>query len=90
MGPGGQAWAGNTLLTAALEPVEGRLRWLTRRNQAWPKLLTEHRQLADAIGSGDADRARACALAHVRANRLVTLRVLFGPAEEPEDGSGAS
>lgn len=46
--------------------------------------------MADAIGSGDADRARACALAHVRANRLVTLRVLFGPAEEPEGGSGAS
>lgn len=71
------AMAGNTLLTAALEPVEGRLRWLTRQNEEWPKLLAEHRELAGAVASGDDVRARASALAHVRANRLVTLHVLF-------------
>lgn len=79
------AAARNSLLTAALEPVEGRLRWLTRRNDAWPKLLDEHRGMVEAIASGDAGRARAAALSHVRANRLVTLRVLFGAADPAGD-----
>lgn len=74
------AMAGNSLLTAALEPVEGRLRWLTRQNDAWPQLLAEHRGLADAVAARDPEKARALALAHVRANRLITLRVLFGDA----------
>jgi DNA-binding GntR family transcriptional regulator len=72
------AMAGNSLLAAALEPVEGRLRWLTRQNEEWPKLLSEHRELVAALASGDARRARACALEHVRANRLITLELLFG------------
>jgi DNA-binding GntR family transcriptional regulator len=70
--------AGNTLLTAALEPVAGRLRWMTRRNEEWPQLLVEHRELYEAIASGDPDRARAHALAHVRTNYRSTVRHLFG------------
>ncbi|MFC4034394.1 GntR family transcriptional regulator [Streptomyces polygonati] len=83
------AMAGNSLLTAALEPVEGRLRWLTRQNDAWPQLLAEHRELAAAVASRDPARARAQALAHVRANRLVTLRALFGAAPPPGGPTGA-
>ena len=45
------AMAGNSLLTEALEPVAGRLRWMTRRNEEWPQLLVEHRELYEAIAS---------------------------------------
>jgi len=78
------AMAGNSLLTEALEPVAGRLRWMTRRNEEWPQLLVEHRELYEAIASGDPDRARAHALAHVRTNYRSTVRHLFGEAELPD------
>ena len=78
------AMAGNGLLTEALEPVAGRLRWMTRRNEEWPHLLLEHRELYEAIASGDPERARAQALVHVRTNYRSTVRHLFGedPGEE--------
>ncbi|MGW5617714.1 GntR family transcriptional regulator [Streptomyces sp. NPDC003877] len=72
------AIAGNSLLTEALEPVAGRLRWMTRRNEEWSQLLVEHRELYEAIASGDPDRARAHALTHVRTNYRSTVRHLFG------------
>jgi DNA-binding GntR family transcriptional regulator len=72
------AMAGNSLLISVMEPVDGRLRWLTRQNEEWPQLLTEHRELYEAIASGDPDRARAQTLAHVRANYRSTVRHLFG------------
>ncbi|MFI7014865.1 GntR family transcriptional regulator [Streptomyces sp. NPDC050164] len=75
------AMAGNSLLTEALEPVAGRLRWMTRRNEEWPQLLVEHRELYEAIASGDPERARAHALAHVRTNYRSTVRHLFGEGE---------
>ncbi|MGW1748421.1 GntR family transcriptional regulator [Streptomyces sp. NPDC002092] len=78
------AMAGNSLLTEALEPVAGRLRWMTRRNEEWPQLLVEHRELYEAIASGDPDRARTHALAHVRTNYRSTVRHLFGEAETPD------
>ncbi|GAA4334317.1 GntR family transcriptional regulator [Streptomyces venetus] len=77
------AMAGNSLLTEALEPVAGRLRWMTRRNEEWPQLLVEHRELYEAIASGDPDRARAHALTHVRTNYRSTMRHLFGDEEAP-------
>lgn len=77
------AMAGNSLLTEALEPVAGRLRWMTRRNEEWPQLLVEHRELYEAIASGDPDRARAHALTHVRTNYRSTVRQLFGDEELP-------
>ena len=77
------AIAGNSLLTAMLRPIEGRLRWLTRQNEHWHDLLTEHRALYEAIASGDAGQARTCALNHVRRNREVILTELFGQDEEP-------
>ncbi|MGW2909054.1 GntR family transcriptional regulator [Streptomyces asoensis] len=79
------AMAGNTLLTSVMEPVAGRLQWLTRRNEEWPQLLTEHQDLYDAIASGDPSRARAHALHHVQANYRSTVRHLFGEPDPPAD-----
>ncbi|MFG2883194.1 GntR family transcriptional regulator [Streptomyces sp. NPDC048297] len=76
------AMAGNSLLASVMEPVDGRLRWLTRQNEEWPQLLTEHRDLYDAIASGDPDRARDHTLEHVRANYRSTVRHLFGEDAE--------
>ncbi|MGW4303631.1 GntR family transcriptional regulator [Streptomyces sp. NPDC004646] len=78
------ATAGNTLLVSVMEPVDGRLRWLTRRNTKWSELLTEHRELYEAIASGDPERARAHALAHVRATHRSTVRHLFGEDAVPQ------
>jgi DNA-binding GntR family transcriptional regulator len=75
------AMAGNSLLISVMEPVDGRLRWLTRQNEEWPQLLTEHRELYEAIASGDPARARARALGHVQANYRSTVRHLFGAGE---------
>ncbi|WP_405580848.1 GntR family transcriptional regulator [Streptomyces sp. NBC_01092] len=78
------AMAGNSLLTSVMEPVDGRLRWLTRQNEEWPQLLTEHQELYEAIASGDPARARAHTLSHVQANYRSTVRHLFGE----DEGSG--
>ncbi|KAA0931676.1 GntR family transcriptional regulator [Streptomyces apricus] len=84
------AMAGNGLLISVMEPVDGRLRWLTRRNEEWPQLLAEHRELYAAIASGDRERARAHALAHVQANHRSTVRHLFGDTGSgPGAGTGA-
>ena len=72
------ATAGNSLLISVMEPVDGRLRCLTRRNERWPRLLIEHRELYEAIASGAPARARAHALAHVQANHRSTVRHLCG------------
>lgn len=56
---------------------------MTRRNEEWPQLLVEHRELYEAIASGDPDRARAHALTHVRTNYSSTVRHLFGDEELP-------
>ncbi|MEU1176085.1 GntR family transcriptional regulator [Streptomyces sp. NPDC005820] len=77
------AMAGNSLLISVMEPVDGRMRWLTRQNEEWPQLLTEHRELYDALASGDPDRARAHALRHVQANYRSSVRHLFGDLAEP-------
>ncbi|MFD8569841.1 GntR family transcriptional regulator [Streptomyces sp. NPDC059639] len=77
------ALAGNGLLVTVMHPVAGRLRWLTRRNEEWPQQLTEHRELYAAVAAGDAERARAVALAHVRTNYRSTVRHLFGDAGPP-------
>ncbi len=77
------AMAGNSLLISVMEPVDGRLRWLTGQNEEWPQLLTEHHELYESIASGDPERARAHALAHVQANYRSTVRHLFGETETP-------
>ncbi|MET9497528.1 GntR family transcriptional regulator [Streptomyces sp. NPDC006552] len=77
------ATAGNGLLIGVMQPVDGRLRWLTRRNEAWSQQLEEHRQLYDAVAAGDPERARAVALGHVRTNYRSTVRHLFGDDATP-------
>ncbi|QNP73312.1 GntR family transcriptional regulator [Streptomyces roseirectus] len=72
------ALAGNSLLSSVMEPVDGRLRWLTRQNEDWTQLLAEHQDLYDAIASGAPAEARAHALTHVRTNYRSTARRLFG------------
>lgn len=72
------AIAGNGLLSTVLQPLEGRLRWLTSQNEHFGELLEEHWRLFEAIKSGDAERAKASAAEHVRVNRAVTLTQLFG------------
>ncbi len=84
------AMAGNGLLISVMEPVDGRLRWMTRRNEEWQTLLCEHRELYEALASGDPERARGCALAHVRTNYRLTLRQLFGEEASAETSSDAS
>lgn len=82
------AMAGNSLLTSVMEPVDGRLRWLTRQNEEWPQLLTEHQDLYEAIASGDPDRARSHTLTHVQANYRSTVRHLFGDDPLGDDPLG--
>ncbi|GAB3394819.1 GntR family transcriptional regulator [Amycolatopsis echigonensis] len=82
------AIAGNRLLTTMLHPLEGQLRWLTSQNEHWDELLEEHRRLVEAIGSGEVERAREYAAEHVRVNREVTLRDLFGDDEQDERPAG--
>ncbi|MFG2860602.1 GntR family transcriptional regulator [Streptomyces sioyaensis] len=77
------ALADNSAIAKALHTAEGRMRWITRQNREWSHLLEEHQQLYEAIASGDANRAAAAALQHVRVNRLVTLHALFGPEDGP-------
>lgn len=77
------AIAGNGLLSRVIQPLEGRLRWLTSQNEHWSDLLDEHRKLVGAITSGDAGQSREYAAEHVRVNREVTLRALFGDGERP-------
>ncbi|MFG1648153.1 GntR family transcriptional regulator [Amycolatopsis sp. NPDC049252] len=84
------ALAGNTLLTTMLQPLQGRLRWLTSQNEHFTELLDEHRRLFDAIASGDADRAHAEAVEHVRVNREVTLKSLFGDERDQEEATAGS
>lgn len=79
------ALAHNKLLAGMLEPLQGRLHWLFRQHDNLAELYREHAQLYEAIASGDPDRAGAQALEHVRINRELAFRLLFGdkPGEEP-------
>ena len=69
--------AGNSLLTSIANPLEGRLRWHYQKNSDWSRLLTEHRAIADAVLSGDEEKARSVAAEHARTSRRHTLQLLF-------------
>ncbi|MGP3771528.1 GntR family transcriptional regulator [Streptomyces sp. SDT5-1] len=80
------AMARNELIVSVMQPVGGRLRWLTRRGEEWSQQLAEHRELYEAMAARDADRARSMALTHVRTNYRSTVRQLFPESPEgPED-----
>jgi DNA-binding GntR family transcriptional regulator len=77
--------AGHSVLSSILHPLEDRLNWLLRQNEDWGRLLHEHGRLYEAIASGDPERARACAIEHVRVNRALALQLLF-----PDDDAGTA
>ncbi|MFG2884328.1 FCD domain-containing protein [Streptomyces sp. NPDC048297] len=56
----------------------GRVDWLRRKIEDFDLIQAEHEVLAEAIASGDPDRAAAAARDHVRASRERTLKWLFG------------
>jgi DNA-binding GntR family transcriptional regulator len=60
---------GNSLLGETMAPLRGRTQWIFSRTVAdrAAQSLAEHRELADAIADGDADRAATLAAAHVAA-----------------------
>ena len=61
--------ADNTFLRTALEPLQGRMHWLFRHVRDLPELIREHRQLLEAIASGDPDRAAAQSAHHIQKYR---------------------
>ncbi|MEU6663162.1 GntR family transcriptional regulator [Streptomyces sp. NPDC046821] len=65
--------AGNRFLTSALEPLNGRLRWLIERSDEHERQCADHAALLEAIADHDADRAAASALAHVHIGRAHAL-----------------
>lgn len=83
--------AGNSLLSAILEPLHDRMHWLFRQYDDPERLWVEHRRLYEAIASGDADAASACAVDHVRVNRQIALWLLFDRVEQAagDDGEDA-
>jgi len=72
------ALSGNELLASMLEPLHGRLAWMFRLNHEPERVCGEHAELHAAIASGDAERAAALAVQHVRASRAMVLdRMVF-------------
>jgi DNA-binding GntR family transcriptional regulator len=57
--------ADNNFLKSALEPLQGRMHWLFRHVSDLPELIQEHRDLYNAIASGDPDRAAAQSASHI-------------------------
>ncbi len=81
--------AGNELLAAALQPLEGRMRWLLQQVDDPAAVWEEHAALCEAIAAGDGEKAARLALEHVRHYRAVALRLLFQDEEGVESGEGA-
>ncbi|MFB6961007.1 GntR family transcriptional regulator [Streptomyces sp. NPDC056309] len=65
--------AGNRFLTSALEPLNGRLRWLIEHSDEYERQCADHAALLEAIADHDPDRAAASALAHIRIGRAHAL-----------------
>lgn len=57
--------ADNGFLKSALEPLQGRMHWLFRHVSDLPELIWEHRELYEAIASGDPERAASQSASHV-------------------------
>lgn len=63
------ALARNRFLRSALEPVQGRMRWISLNVADAYALLREHRELLAAIASGDAESAAERSQIHVEKSR---------------------
>jgi DNA-binding GntR family transcriptional regulator len=57
--------ADNGFLRAALEPLQGRMNWIFGYANDVPELISEHRELLQAIASGDPEHAAAQSAHHV-------------------------
>ena len=82
-------FAHNDLLAGLLEPLQGRLHWLFRQNEDVAELLHEHEGLFAAMASRDSEHAATLALEHVRVNRQIALRILFGAGDDEAAEQGA-
>lgn len=72
--------AGNSLLSKMMQAISGRYRWIFRMTYT-PEVAGsghEHREIFEAIRSGDPDLAAAVALTHVVHGRKPTLAMLAG------------
>jgi DNA-binding GntR family transcriptional regulator len=72
--------AGNSLLSQMMHAISGRYRWIFRMTYT-PEVAGsghEHREIFEAIRSGDPDLAAALALVHVVHGRKPTLAMLAG------------
>lgn len=86
--------AGNALLTAMMQSVFGRNRWIFRMTSDRDPVVAcaEHRELCDAICAGDADFTAASAYAHIERGRrptLETLRAVLPPGAAAGVAQGA-
>jgi DNA-binding GntR family transcriptional regulator len=76
--------AGNSLLSKMMQAISGRYRWIFRMTYV-PEVAGsghEHREIFEAIRSGDPDLAAASALVHVVHGRKPTLALLAGTLPE--------
>lgn len=67
----------NDTLAGVLRPLKNRLNWILRQNDDVNLVCREHRDIMDAIASGDVERARAVATSHVTTSKQLALSVLF-------------
>lgn len=74
----------NHTLASVLGPLKNRLNWILRQNDDVSLICREHRDILDAIASGDPDRAREVASQHVRSSKELALSVLFNWRESAE------
>jgi len=71
------AAAQNPVLTAVLEPLQGRLHWLLRQNDEPDLMRREHEAMLAAIKKRDVERAATLAAKHVQTSRTLATEVLF-------------
>lgn len=67
----------NDTLAGVLRPLKNRLNWILRQNDDVTLVCKEHRDILEAVASGDVDRARAVATSHVATSKQLALAVLF-------------
>lgn len=70
--------AHNPILASTLEPLEGRLHWVLRQNRSPEILLTEHRELVEALAQRDADAAAEVARRHVDTSHALCHEIMLG------------
>ena len=70
------ALADNSSLSAILEPVSERLRWIYGLNMEPERVIAEHRLILEAIAAGDPEATAAVALRHVREARRMVIEMM--------------